>query len=269
MRFYGRRHHAPTLDGVWFLGVLGGVILLYLANVAVAVLTVWAVWVRRDTLTSRWDRPNTVAIGLIGAGAVLDSPWPGIARASYDLTGKFYLFNTVGHVVYLSALALSLVALYRRLASDEAVDNFMRTWIIPLVSGASLVMVIAVTLSPATSVLSAYHLYLVAPDGWLSLYWCVDLGTLLMLLAISNFGLIRARSDRRSRMVDMLAAGTGVGVLAGIAMVAGLLSQPSEFVPALVWPLTYLATAATAIAHVVAWRHRVGALWSTPRPQGT
>lgn len=234
--------------------------LLYLTNVAVVLVAIWALWERRDTLQSRWDRPNTIAIGLIGVGAVLDSPWPGIARASYALTGKFYLLNTAGHIVYLSGLAVSLAALYRRLASDRAVDHFMKMWIAPLVAGAALTMVIAVTLSPATSVFSTYHLYLVDPDGWLAVYWCADLGALIVLLAISNFGLIRARSDKRSRMADMLAAGTGVGVLAAFAVAAGLLSEPASFAPKLVWPLTYLATVATAIAHVVAWRHRVSAI---------
>lgn len=234
--------------------------LLYLSNVAVVLIVAWAVWERRDTLGSRWDRPNTIAIGLIGLGAVLDSPWPGIARASYALTGKFYLLNTVGHIVYLSGLALSLVALYRRLATDRAVNRFMKMWIVPLVTVAAVTMVIAVTASPATSVFPARHLYLVDPDGWLALYWCVDLGTLIVLLAISNFGLIRARSDKRSRMADVLAAGTGVGVLAALGLAAGLLSEPATFAPRLVWPLTYAATVTTAFAHVFAWRHRVGAM---------
>lgn len=254
------RRQRSTTHGVLFCRGDPAVTSLYLANIAVVIIVAWAVWARRDTFASRWDRPNTVAIALIGIGAVLDSPWSAIARASYGLTGKFYLLNTVGHIVYLSGLALSLVALYRRLASDDAVDRFMRTRIAPLVTGAALVMLTAVMLSPRTSVFSAYHLYLVPVDGWLTLYWCAHLGTLMVLLAISNFGLIRARSDRRSRMVDTLAAGTGVGVIAALATVAGLLSEPAEFAPKLVWPLTYAATAATAIAHVIAWRHRVASM---------
>lgn len=234
--------------------------LLYLANVAVVIVAAWAVWVRRETLASRWDWPNTVAIALIGIGAILDSPWRDVARASHPLTGKFYLLNTAGHVVYLAGLALSLGALYRRLMADHEVEHFLRHWIAPLVSAAGLIMVLAVVLSPATSEFSAYHLYLVHADVWLHLYWAVHLGTLIVLLAISNFGLIRMRSDRRSRMVDMLSAGSGVGVLAAVAVVAGLLFGPAEFAPKLVWPLTYLATAATAFAHVIAWRHRVDAM---------
>lgn len=233
---------------------------LYLANVAVVAIAAWAVWVRRDTLASRWDRPNTLAIGLIGIGAILDSPWPGMAHASFATTGKFYLLNTVGHIAYLTALALSLVAVYRRLAPDHTVERFMRTRITPLIGVAGVIMVIAVLLSPRSDELAAYHLYLVPPDAWLRAYWCVDLATLTLLLAISNYGLVRLRSDKRSKMVDMLSAATGVGIVAAFATAAGLLSEPAQFAPTLVWPLTYVATAATAIAHVVAWRHRVASM---------
>lgn len=87
--------------------------LLYAANIAVVLVVAWSVWVRRETVHSRWDAPNTIAIALLGLGAVLDSPWSGIATASHALTGKYYLLNTFGHITYLAAVALSLVALYR------------------------------------------------------------------------------------------------------------------------------------------------------------
>lgn len=239
---------------------------LYLANIVAVALAAWSVWIRRDTFHSRWDRANTAAIALIGIGAVLDSPWRGMAAASYDATGKFYLLNTLGHICYLTALGLSLESLYRRLLPDDDVVRFMKTRIAPLVVVAAVIMLVAVLMSPATSTMSAYHLYLVRPDGWLTLYWVTDLTTLLLLSLVSTYGLVRVRSAGRSPMVDLLVAGTAVGVLSGLAVTVGLLtSDPQRLIPTLVWPLCYLATAATAVAHAWAWRHRVSSGTTTAR----
>lgn len=238
---------------------------LYLANVLVLVVVAWALWERRLAFQSKWDAPITWGILLFGMGAALDSPWPGISAASYPLTHKYYLLMALGHICYLSGAAMGIKSIYLRLVPDDAIGPFMTRRILPAVAIASAVMLTSLVASPISSSMPEQHLYLVGPDGWLTLYWLAFLGTLTGLEIVSIFGLLRLRTDPRSVMLNLLIASQVVGTLACLAIGFGVLNNRDDIARTLVWPFAYAGIIGGAIAAVVAWRHRVVGLTTAPR----
>lgn len=237
---------------------------LYLANVAVVLVAVWALWERRLTFQSRWDSSITYGIALFGVGAALDSPWPAMARASDPLTGKFYLLMVFGHICYLCGAAMGIRATYQRLLPDAEIGPFMMRRIAPLIATASVVMLACFLCSPITSTMPADHLYLVKPDGWLTGYWIAFLGTLFTLELISMFGANRLRTDPRSVMVTLLVASQAVGSLAILFIAFGVLTGRTEIPRFLVWPFAYAGIVGGAIAAVVSWRYRTSLMFTAP-----
>ncbi|MFM9035931.1 MAG: hypothetical protein ACKOQ4_16900 [Mycobacterium sp.] len=230
--------------------------MLYLFNVAAIAVAAWAFWQRRLTLQSRFDAPITYGIAAFGLAVALDSPWGGVAAASYPFTGKYYLLMGLGHVVALCGAALAIKATFMRLLPDDALGPFMRTRITPVIAVAGFVMLCCLIASPITSSMPADHLYLVAPDRWLIVYWCAFLGALLVLQSTAVFGMSRMRADPRSVMIIpmLFSQLAGCGVIALLAF--GLLGHHSVITLTIVWPFAYLTIIAGSTAAVLSWRHR-------------
>lgn len=237
---------------------------LYVANVVVLVVAAWALWERRLTFQSRWDAPITWGIALYGLGAALDSPWPGVAAASYPLTGKYYLPMGFGHICYLAG-SVGIKSIYQRLLPDDAIDRFTRRFITIPIAAAAAVMLICLVASPVTSTMSEANLYLVRPDGWLQVYWATFLGTLMALTLVSMYGLTRLRLDDRSVMLNLLIASQVIGTLAALAIGVGVLTNHVEITGLMVWPFVYAGIIGGAVAAVVAWRHRISVLFGDER----
>lgn len=178
----------------------------------------------------------------------MDSPWPGVARASFPLTGKYYLLMCFGHLCYL--------------LPDTAVRQFMRRTIAPMIGIAGAVMLTCLVMSPITSTMPADHLYLVRPDTWLTVYWVAFLGTLFVLELISLFGGNRLRSDPRSVMVKLLMGSQAVGSLAIVLIGFGVVSGRTEIPRFLVWPFAYAGIVGGAIFAVISWRHRKAGMFT-------
>lgn len=230
---------------------------LYLANVLVLVIAVWAIWERRATFGSRWDSPFTVGIIVFGSGVALDSPWAEVAAASFPVTGKFYVLNAFGHILFLAGAATGIRGIYLRLMSDDDLRRFMRRRIAPVVGLAAVAMLVCLAASPVTSTMPAAHLYLVAPDGWLVAYWTVCIGALTILECVSVYGMLHLRREPDAVGVDVqvfcvLLAAVAAAAF-GVAVITGRIDVPA----AVVWVASYLAIGGGAIAAVLMWRHRV------------
>lgn len=233
---------------------------LYLANVLVLILAGWALWERRLSLHSRADVPITIGIALFALGAALDSPWPGVAAASYPLTGKFFLLMAFGHISYLAGAATGIKASFMRLMPDEAIGPFMRTRIMPMVTVAAPIMLVCIYNSSCTSTMRVDHLYLADPDPWLSVYWIVFVGALIALEMVSIYGGIVVGRDPRSISAHALAASQLVGVLACVLIGLRLVIGANDAVPVLIWPTAYAAIIGGIVASVYSWRQRIKAL---------
>jgi hypothetical protein len=239
--------------------------ILAIANIVAVLVAAWAAWeLRLTTFRSRWDSPKTTALILFVLAAILDSPWRVMSEASFSYTGRFYFFTVIGHICYLAACASGLKYIYLRLLPDAAIGPFVRRRLVPAVFIASAIMVVAFTASPLTASLSADHLYLVHPDGWLKLYWLTFYGTLTSILLAAMYGLNRLRSDPRSVQLKLLLTSLGLGAMSAVVSGVGLLNGHGESVRLFAWPLTYAAIALGAVAVVLSWRHRV---WTMLQPR--
>lgn len=240
---------------------------LYSANVVVLVIAVWAIWVRRDTFHSRWDAPFTLGIVIFGSGVALDSPWREVAAASFVVTGKYFLLNTFGHICFLAGAATGIYGIYMRLLPPGDLRAFMRSRIWPAVGCASAIMLICVVASPVTSTMPADHLYLVRPDGWLTVYWVSCIGTVTVLEVISTYGMTRLRRDADAVGVDVQIAAVAAGGVGSLLIGVGIVAGRNGVLNMMVWPLSYLAIGGGAVAAAFMWRHRVSEFSKPPRNQ--
>ena len=225
--------------------------------VAVAV-ALWALWVRRDTIGSRWDGAITAGLALYGLGSALESPWPEVSAASEPLTGKYYLLPVLGNICYLSGTAVGLKSFYVRLLPDAEIGRFMRTWILPLVAVPAAVMLLCALASPRTSAMPADSLYGVPLDGWLRVYFVTYFVSVTMLLWAAVFGGFRLRGGPNAGAVGPLMVIAFIGSLACLWHLAAILSGRDQHAAALFGG--YLATTLTALACGISWRRRVEAL---------
>lgn len=232
----------------------------YLANAAAIVVACWALWVRRHAFGSRWDGPITLGIAFFALGAVLDSPWPEVAAASYPLTGKFYLLNCAGHVSYLFGATRGLKAVALRLVPDQAIGGFMRRRILAPVGLASAVMLLCLVCSPATAAMPAANLYFVPADGWLVAYWIAYFITLTGLNAVAVYGAFALRNDARASTHDLLIGATTMGTLACWGFFAAIVTGQRRLIETVAWPGSQVAIMAGALALAVSWRRRAAAL---------
>lgn len=221
-------------------------------------------WVRRDTVHSRWDAPITTGAALYGLAAVLDSPWPGVGAMSVALTGKHFLLSTLGHISYLLGSAIGLKSVYVRLLPDDAIGPFMRTRILPIVYTAAGAMLLAVIASPVTDTSSADHLYLATPDGWLKVYFTAYYSAMAILMGIAIYGGLQLRDGPQPRTVDGLIAAAVAGSLACLSALVAILTGHTSFMATVAWPLAYAATVGAALTRAVSWRLRVRALRGEP-----
>lgn len=241
---------------------------LRIAGLAVLLVAAWTVWERRVTLGSRIDSGATVSTALFGVGAALDSPWSQIAAASHPLTGEYYALTMVGHLCYITGAALGLRSIYRRLLSDDVFDHVMRKWLLPFVAGVVVIMVSSFSASAVTSTMPAVHLYLVHPDGWLTVYFLAHFGTMTLLGAICGYGIYRLRLDPRAVLLNlMLVALLVAAVCGGVGVGWGVITGRIETLRLVAWLLTYAAFVAAGVGSVLQWRHRVQALVQPPRSQ--
>lgn len=239
--------------------------LLRFAGLTVFVVACWSVWVRRLTFGSRYDMPVTIAVALFGVGAALDAPWSAIAAASYPLTGRYYLLNAAGHLCYIAGAAISIGAVYRRLLPDDDIEPFVRRVVLPIAGGSALTMIVAIFLSRATTTLTADHLYVVAPDGWMKLYWLAHFGATSVFGAIACYGVLHLRRDPRGVWLNLLLTSLAVAAAAGGAF-GGWVVITGRVGPAwlLAWLLTYAAFASGAIATALQWMTRQQTLLRPP-----
>ena len=239
---------------------------LYLGNVGVLVVVAWAVWQRRATLRSRWDAPLTVGLALRGVGVALDSPWPAVAAASAAVTGKYYLLNTFGHISFLTAAAVRNTGVYLRLMPGVRVWALMRTRVLPLVAVAAVIMLVCVVASPATSSMTAEHLYMLQPDRWLAAYWTVFLAAGVLQAIVALYGLVCLRRDPDAVGLTAQTAASATSIAVYTLLGVAILTEWLELPVVLLWPLAYAMIAVAAIVAVRMWRRRIATFFIPPQP---
>lgn len=239
---------------------------LRVAGLVVFAISAWSVWVRRLTFGSRFDMPITVAVALFGVGAALDAPWPATVEASHPLTGRYYLIGVIAHLCYVAGAAIAVGAGYRRLLPDDAIGPFLRRVVYPIAGTAAAVMITAAALTARTATVSADHLYLLGPDGWLKLYWVAHFGATTLFGAIASYGALHLRRDPRAVWLNLTLASLALAAVAG-GLFGGWVVITGRTGPAwlVAWLLTYAAFAGAAVASALQWMRRRKMLLRPPQ----
>lgn len=237
------------------------------ASLVVFSIAAWSTWTRRVTLHSRYDRGTTIAVALLGIGAVLDAPWPICATASEPLTGRFYGVMVLAQMCYLAAIVASSASVYVRLLPDGALGPFLRTRIVSVAVGASAIMVLAFWRSSVPLTHSVEHLYLATPDTALSVYWCVNFGAAATLGGILSYGLYLLSDDPRSAMSNVMLISVIIASASCVLIIIwAVISGHTMVLHRLAWQGGYLGFAGFAVSAAIQWKHREGALRRKRRP---
>ena len=228
----------------------------YLLNVAMLAVVGWALWVRRDAWRSRWDAPMNVGIVLQAVATVLDSPWPLVLSWIEALVGREYVATVFAELCYLASGVLVILAVYKRLLSDQGIGRFMTTRVVRPVAFTAVTMLTAFVFSGAARVPTGEHLYLIPRDGWLYLYLAVYGFTILYLLIVVERGMTKLREQVPESFDVFYLIWARFGIAAVSTWLLGLVVDVSTTLR-LAWPLAYLATAFMALGAGRSWRKRM------------
>lgn len=188
----------------------------YPINVAMLVVAGWALWVRRDAWHSPWDRPMNISIVLQVVGTVLTSRLPGV-KSVIDSVLESDTVSILSVTAYLASVVFAILAVYKRLLSDDGIGRFMSIRVLRPVAAAAVVVLSSFLLSTsAHQPVPGQFLYLAQRDGWLTVYQSTFLLAALYLMFIVERGMSKLR-DQAPESFDicyLLWAWTGIAAAA-------------------------------------------------------
>ena len=227
---------------------------------ATVLVTLYSLWIRRDTWWSRWEVGISLSLALEAAGLVLMSPWasqelgPSIHRA----TGVWNLQQLAGHICFVIAIAANIYHVLPRLADINRVRPLFRRqvqW--PLTVGVVAMVAVFVTAD------AGYRRdgFSASGDGPLvDVYWVLLCGLLIYLSGYATRVLLVVRSDPRAReTVELYTASAAFALAACVAQLSTTWTHSD--VNSLVWMCTCLGVAIFAIGAARSWRAK--AAWFT------
>lgn len=230
---------------------------------AVLPISVWCLFVRRDTWKCKLRRALTVSVILVAVGVVLTSPLLTMFDTSLLIgaVGVQHFDDYLGHLCYLAALCTITYALLARTVPDRQVRKLMR-WRVEYPSAlAAVVMLALVTASPKLRSEKTLHTpdFFEVPCGrLLHAYWTVYAVALLYLLGYMFRLLLVLRRDPRSRRAANLYL--MACVLGMIGAVAEFLDTWFRFIDSYLWLLLTAPAVMLSFAAALSWRWQRRAL---------
>lgn len=215
----------------------------------------WALWVRRDAWRSRWDAPMNASIMLQAIATVLDSPSPFVLAGIDVLVGREYVATVLAEYCYLGSGVLAILAVYKRLLSDQGIGKFMRTRVRRPVGITAVVMATAFVFSRSAAVPTGEHLYLIPRDRWLTLYLAVYGLTILYLLVVVERGMAKLREQVPDSFDVFYLLWARFGIAAVSTWLLGLVVDVNTTVR-FAWPFAYVSTSFMALGAGRSWLKR-------------
>ena len=225
-------------------------------SIAMLAVVGWALWVRRDAWHSRWDAPMNASIVLQAIATVLDSPSPLVVAGIDALVGHEYVATVFAEYCYLGSGVLAILAVYKRLLSDQGIGPFMRTRVLRPVIATAVVMLAAFALSKTARVPTGDHLYLIPRDGWLTLYLAVYGFTILYLLVVVDRGMTKLREQVPENFDVFYLLWARFGIAAVSTWLLGLVVDVNTTVR-FAWPFAYVSTSFMALGAGRSWAKRM------------
>ena len=229
----------------------------------------YAIWVRRDTLYSRIERPLTLSAVLCIAGIALVSPLSGVVIGGpvHAVTGLWHLDTCAGDLCLLGSQIGALSALLRTVFSSADRAAWLRFWVQPVIT-------IAVPCIAACMVLSqALHegvpdILDVKPDIWLIGFWVIRCGVAVYLWLAGLRVLRVLRGDSQSRFlanayIVVMCCGVAAGTVQISRVLAGV-EPPGDGLT--VWFLMCIAYGGTCAVAALSWRLKELRLRGRHRP---
>lgn len=208
--------------------------------------TGWALWVRRDSWSSRWGAPLTASIAFQTFGAVLDTPLQTLQDGVSRFLGGPHVATLIADLSYLAAAFLAVLGVYTRLLPDHWATAVLNTRALQPLIAVAAVMIAAFTVSSAASTGPPLtHLYFIPRDGWLTLYWVVYCLSLQTLLVVFLYGV--SRLDRRHVFARLYRVAVLCAVIASTLQLIGLIAHPPLLIT-LCWSLGYGCTILMSLA---------------------
>ncbi|MCV7382593.1 hypothetical protein [Mycolicibacter longobardus] len=222
----------------------------------------YALWVRRDTWSSRWDANPSRVLVLMGCAGLLMSP---VGSTFFDPLAHrvFGLWNVAGLLAVLCMFCAMLVMfehLVTRLTdSDQARLLGRRHVTTPLKFGLPLVVVVFCVADRG----HPEYLDVFAPRGgpWFAAYWALVAGLALYLFVFTGRVLLTLRRDPRSKSsAELYLVWVTFKVAAILAQLTSVLAGSTVTLPT--WICVGVSSTAFAYASALSWQTR--AQWFKP-----
>lgn len=197
--------------------------LYYPVNALMLAVAGWALWVRWDAWRSPWDRPMNISIVLQVVGTVLTSRVPQLRSVMESLFGLGTV-SALSVFAYAASVVFAILAVYKRLLSDNGIGPFMTTRVLWPMAAAAIVMVPAFWLSRSVQQVGpGAFLYLAAArDGWLTVYQTAFLVMMLYLLVIVERGMVKLREQAPESFDICYLLWARFGMLTVVVQIVGL-----------------------------------------------
>ncbi len=225
--------------------------------------TLWSLWIRRHTWSSRWEAAATLNVALQGLAVFLMSPYASatIGHKLYALTGQWNLEDYIGHDAYVVAASAIVYNAMGRLESASAMQhNFKQhverpaTLCIPL-------LLATFTLGNGARIYEP-DFFEIPSDFWLGAYWTIFCGILIYLLSYGIKALLIIRQDPRSaRVADAYLAACICGIITCIIRLVTALTPASTHAWA-IWGFACLCGTIFALMGGYSWLQK--ARWLRP-----
>lgn len=168
--------------------------------------TGWALWVRRSSLTCKWEGAPTLAIVCVAPATYLHSQHAApLGRALHAVTGVWNLEELIGHLLVIAWACAAVYMGLVRFADESAIHEYYTQWVTrPVIIALALLQATWVA-SPAGETPVARFVDL-GPSPWLLAYWTIRCVLMVYLVVFAIRIVWRLRAIRSTLVLNMYLA---------------------------------------------------------------
>lgn len=233
---------------------------------ATVIVTLYCLWIRRDTWWSRWEIGITLALTLETVALLLMSPWAShtLGPGLHHITHIWNIQQLVGHLCFVVAIAANIFHVLARLADFDKFRPMFRLQVqLPVQICATALVGIFIAAD------ASYR-----PDGfstlggggaWASAYWVLLSLLMIYLSGYATRVLSMLRADPRAKeTIELYTASTAFAVAGIMAMMSNAWCDAD--VSPLIWLCACISVIIFAIGSARSWQAKAAWFTSEQRP---
>lgn len=233
---------------------------------ATVAVTLYSLWVRRDTWWSRWEIGITLALALEAVALVLMSPWAAETLGLW-LHRALHVWNTqqlAGHICFVVALTANIYHVLARLADFDKFRPLFRLHVLLPVQ-VTVVAMVAMSVASDTGYRPDGFSALGGGGAWARGYWVLLSLTMIYLSGYATRILSMLRSDPRAKeTVDLYTASAAFAVAGIMAMMSN--AWTTADVSPLIWLCACISVTIFACGSARSWRAKAAWFAGSGRP---